>query len=382
MSTTAAPPRSVRIAGSSYLTVKLWAMYPREVILRKMAPDQPLHTRIFHALLLWSVCAPGRSDVVICKDKHGDPITVGGRTVPACQEDIRRLLDLEPGMRGEVSRQFARLIQEDYLRQDAEGWYYLNPTPDARPLPEEEDRDIACSRNIKIVNLLITKDQLPSDPAARGRAVSDFEEIQNDFLADMRAAKARAMERARAKCVEHQIEVNTRVHATSVHATNGNGDTQRNGASSRKSIIIDSETTREKLASQPAPQEPATPEPPHREPIRELVRERFPDSTYADSENDKTHAALRGAPLERLRRRMAERAREGPYGPGVIALLAGEVGDAWTREQETQSRAAPANERNAAIRHHQANLLDPDTPETEKVKSRAFLREQGVELLE
>lgn len=90
---------------------------------------------------------------------------------------------------------------------------------------------------------------------------------------------------------------------------------------------------------------------------------------------------LNGTPPERLDERIQLRfAKITSF--GVLELFAEDVRKIWEADQEARARAVPANERSAAIRHHQANLLDPDTPETEKAKSRAFLREQGVELLE
>jgi hypothetical protein len=174
-----------------------WAKVPREVILRAMAPDQCLDSRLRHAMILWSWCGPevweAEPDMVVRKNGRGFlEFDKAGQPIPATLRDLIELLDLAPGMKGHISRTRECLIAQNLVR--AEGRVmYLVPRP-ARFDPKNSEKLVALQGNFQGWNfgkVAVQGNQLPADPVARASALQWLEEQHANFKNERNALNAK-----------------------------------------------------------------------------------------------------------------------------------------------------------------------------------------------
>jgi len=291
-----------------------------------------LESRVFWAIILWSLCGPQRSKYFVVKDHKGFiQKDAEGIPIPGKLKNLLSLLGLAPGMKGHVSRAVQRLKEKKSIRFEGNLLYIEEAPP-----PAESPNEVAKLGNWNIAGVVVKLGNLPSDPVARASSIQWLNELRLGYNGSVKTLKS------------------------------GYRELLSQGVSEGRILIVLDEKRRrgEKLAS--SPPDPSAPEPPHREPIRGVVAERFPEAEFQNSENDKTHTALRGAPLERLRLRMIERAKQGPFNAGLISTLANEVGLAWQREQSLNARAAPIRDNReliADIRLHWNDYTDAQKQE-------------------
>lgn len=172
--------------------IKHFAKMSRQVILRWMAPDQCLITRVYSALVLWSWCGPEKTEdgkVVVKdaggyieRDKNGEPIR-------ARQRDIFRLLDLRSELRGHLSRAVARLIADGLVWTDDDDAMYIDPDPPA--FDGESDTSTDEKTEWVIADRHISSDDLPTEPDKRAAAIEWLDAANtawNAALKDLRTS--------------------------------------------------------------------------------------------------------------------------------------------------------------------------------------------------
>jgi len=174
----------------SLATVTHFAKVSRQVVLRRMAPDQCFSSRVFWALVLWSWCGPDTSQdgAVVQKnpkgyfprDEKNQPIYI-----PAQQKDILQLLKLNQGLKGKLSKTITRLIESGQVLTDEAGRMYVHADP---PAFEEAD-SVACTGNWKIADHTVRREDLPSDPVACTEAIRWLNELSTAWKSELNSLR-------------------------------------------------------------------------------------------------------------------------------------------------------------------------------------------------
>jgi hypothetical protein len=265
-----------------YKDAKHWAKIPRSVILRRMAADQPLTSRIFYACVLWSICGPHATDRVVRKDIEGFFERERGELVPANQKALMDLLKLPPGMKGEFSRKIRRLIRQRILSFDGEAFYLEpNPTPYR---PSEGDPEVISIRNWNVAGIVVRTHNLPSDPDARIEAQNWLDEVNTGYNNELKGLRTRNRKLLRQGCLERGILISEKIEKTRTTTTAVNGSEPQPAAAAAAAVVVlppPPEPTPEPLPdSPPKPPEPTLEEITH---VRNALAE-FGNATFATAE--------------------------------------------------------------------------------------------------
>lgn len=177
--------------------IKAWATVPREVLLREMAPDKCLDTRLKAAMVLWSWCGPEASETVVVKNEDGWIVRDSdGKPVPATFKTLMGLLDVPPNMKASISRTAQALVQQGFLRFVARGALVLILKP-AQFVASVAGTSGQATWNIG--NRVVSTEDLPDDPVARTRAIAFLENLStsyNERLKQLRTDTHRLLEQA------------------------------------------------------------------------------------------------------------------------------------------------------------------------------------------
>ena len=273
---------------------------------------------------------------------------------PATDRQAARLL-VAPN-RAFISRQFAQLEEEG--RIEFRG-HKIHPVIDPQTKPKPKPKS----------DVTISDEDFQA--WMRTQHFGEFEAWQAEL--DERARAQRKL-REREKLLEPRLREfkALKVTVTQSAGTQANGVT-RDGTSEERPtsddpIIIGVKLASNKLASQDPEPDPPPKEPAHRGPIRAIVREFFPRSTYQSSEIDKTYIALKGADLSWLREKLRVRRQKGPYDAGLIATLAAEVGAAWIEAQGAGKQEPPKRDYSEIIEDLRNHWSDYTPEEQEQLR--------------
>jgi hypothetical protein len=186
-------------------SIAAWANVPREVVLRAMAPDQCLDSRLRHAMILWSWCGPEGSETVVRKDEDG--FIVPGKAnapVPAQLKDLGELLGLAPGMKGHITRVAQGMVAQGLLRFEGQVMRlaFKPPTFDQSQLPS-----MATGAIWNIAGLVITRDDLPADPVAMHEAIQFLDSCHARWKEERNQVNARNRELTRTGIFERGISI-------------------------------------------------------------------------------------------------------------------------------------------------------------------------------
>jgi len=147
---------------------KHWvARIPRRVVIHRMETADSLESRLFWAIVLWSLCGPQRSQGVVIKNEYGFIQEDSSKNpVPAKAQDLLRLLGLADGMKGHLSRALKRLKAKGSI-------YFKNKilylTED--PTPPDKTQEVAINGNWNIAGVVVNIGNLPTDPTDRNEAI-------------------------------------------------------------------------------------------------------------------------------------------------------------------------------------------------------------------
>ena len=164
------------------------ARIPRRVVIHRMETADSLESRVFWAIVLWSICGPQRSIQVVIKDRKGfiQKDAEGNPTI-ASQADLRELLGLAPGMRAHVSRAIQRLKQKHSIRTDQKGVIYFEESPPE--VPPKDPSLVASTGNWNIAGIVASTGNFPSDPVARTEAIQWIENLSTEWRNHLKTLK-------------------------------------------------------------------------------------------------------------------------------------------------------------------------------------------------
>ncbi len=168
--------------------IDAWASVPREVILRAMADDQCLDSRLRHAMILWSWCGPEPCEAVVRKDARGYIVRDGaGKPVPARFKDLIGLLGLGAGMKVNVSRIAQAMVERGWLRIEGKVMYLV-----FKPSAPDPTQSVSKHANWSIAGVVVHANWLPADPVARHDAIRFIETVDAQWKTERNQANARA----------------------------------------------------------------------------------------------------------------------------------------------------------------------------------------------
>ena len=197
------------MASTTATETKLFAKIRREVVIHRMTTSDCLEARLFWAIILWSWCYPDPYDYAVIKGEDGRVRTdLKGNPIPAKLKDLRELLGLAPGMKGDITKAAARLEQQGAIRfgekisgfKDAKILYPIHA-----PTKPISDSDVLSRLGVPatdsgqgypksvwhIGKITVTKDTLPSDPVAGTRAIEFLDRAAKAWCTELRELRYR-----------------------------------------------------------------------------------------------------------------------------------------------------------------------------------------------
>jgi len=165
---------------------KQWvARIPRRVVIHRMETSDCLESRVFWAIVLWTLCGPQRSTALVIKDHKGFiQKDAAGNPVYAKEQDLLGVLGLAPGMKGHLSRTMKRLKEKGSIRHHKKVWYFV----EAPPLPESP-KSVASTGNWNIAGVVVSTGNLPTDPVARAEAIRWLDSLSTEWKTTLRTVK-------------------------------------------------------------------------------------------------------------------------------------------------------------------------------------------------
>jgi hypothetical protein len=201
--------------GSKHLQdVQYWASVPYDTIVRWMAADACLDTRFHYACILWSWCGPDVIDTVVKKDEKGFIVKDHrGEPIPATLSDIRQLLGIPEGQRGNVARTAHSLAARNFLGFRDRVMYLIPKPAPFQKAPNGISTDTKAF-TLHIADLVINTDTISAendpDGAIKTEAVQFLQGLSTRWKNALNALRTDFRNEARQGLSERRILIDKR----------------------------------------------------------------------------------------------------------------------------------------------------------------------------